>query len=113
MRGLPHDVSVSVPVTIDGRSTMMHALDYRDVALTPTGSRLVVSAARRVVGQYMPGTDPNKLTEYQAVALFVDRVYWIESSGGLVMCTDLAGASFCLPIPKKHWALREHTRRVH
>ncbi|GEM_PF-1009478 len=112
MSGFPYDASVSVPIRIEGRQTMMHALDYQDVALTPTGARMVANAAREILSRYMPGCNPDKLTLDQAVAMFVDRVYWIESSGGLVMCSDLDKTSFCLPIPRDHWALREHNHVV-
>ncbi|WP_147820217.1 hypothetical protein [Salidesulfovibrio onnuriiensis] len=112
MSGFPYDADVSVPISIEGQRTMMHALDYRDVALTPAGARMVASAARTVLSRYMPGSNPDKLTLDQAVAMFVDRVYWIESSGGLVMCTDMPDTSFCLPIPKDLWALRDHTRVI-
>lgn len=113
MSGFPADAQESVSVSIEGEVTMMHALDYQDIALTITGARMVFSAAREVVSRYMPGADPEKLTVEQAVAMFIDRVYWVESSGGLVMCTDMEDTSFCLPIPSDHWALREQRAVVH
>nr|WP_321255901.1 hypothetical protein [uncultured Pseudodesulfovibrio sp.] len=89
-----------------GMEPVLHAIDYEDVALTREGARLVQLGARAVMRQYMPGMDSDRLTQAQAVALFVDKLFWEELSGGLIMCTDVAEMSVCLPIPRKHWSVR-------
>ncbi|WP_319542585.1 hypothetical protein [uncultured Pseudodesulfovibrio sp.] len=89
-----------------GVEPVLHAIDYEDVALTHEGARLVQIGAQAVMRQFMPGMDFENLTQAQAVALFVDRLFWEEHSGGLIMCTDVADKSVCLPIPSKHWTVR-------
>lgn len=85
---------------------ILHVIDFEDVALTKEGARLVHLGARAVMRQYMPAADSDKLTAAQAVALFVDKIFWEETSGGLIMCTDVADKSLCLPIPKAHWTVK-------
>jgi len=89
-----------------GNEPVLHAIDYEDVALTREGAKLIHHGARAVMRQYMPGADSEKLTASQAVALFVDKIFWEENSGGLIMCTDVADKSLCLPIPKAHWSVK-------
>jgi len=89
-----------------GTEPVLHAIDYEDVALTREGARMVQVGAQAVMRQYMPGVDFEKLTQAQAVALFVDKLFWEEHSGGLIMCTDVADKSVCLPIPRKLWTIR-------
>lgn len=89
-----------------GIDPVLHEIDYQDVALTRDGVKLVHLGAKAVMRQFMPAADSDKLTRAQAVALFVDKVFWEERSGGLVMCADIAERSLCLPIPKKHWSVR-------
>lgn len=89
-----------------GIEPKLHQIDYEDVALTQEGARLVHLGAKAVMRQYMPAANPERLTRAQAVAMFVDQLFWEEHSGGLIMCADLPDTSLCLPIPKKHWTVR-------
>lgn len=89
-----------------GVEPVLHAIDPEDVALSREGAVIVHRGAQAIMRQYMPAADAKRLTRSQAVALFVDRVFWEEHSGGLVMCTDIAERSLCLPIPKKYWTVR-------
>jgi hypothetical protein len=89
-----------------GVEPRLHQIDYEDVALSREGARLVHAGAKAVMRQYMPGADFEKLTRAQAVAMFVDQLFWEENSGGLIMCADLPDTSLCLPIPRKHWSVR-------
>ena len=86
---------------------VLHAIDYQDVALSPEGAKLIHHGARQVVREHMPAADHEELTPSQAVALFVDKVFWEENSGGLIMCTMVGDRSLCLPIPKAHWTVRD------
>ena len=86
---------------------VLHAIDFEDVALSREGARLIHLGARAVMRQFMPGADAEKLTPAQAVALFVDKVFWEENSGGLIMCAEVAEKSLCLPIPSAHWKVRD------
>ncbi|BCS90063.1 hypothetical protein [Pseudodesulfovibrio sediminis] len=90
-----------------GIDPILHAIDFEDVALTREGARLVHLGAKAVMRQYMPAADCDSLTASQAVALFVDKLFWEEHSGGLIMCTDMADKSVCLPIPRRHWGLKD------
>jgi len=85
---------------------VLHAIDYEDVALTREGALLIHHGARAVMRQYMPAADCEKLTPSQAVALFVDKVFWEENSGGLIMCTKMADKNLCLPIPRAYWKVK-------
>jgi len=85
---------------------ILHIIDYEDVALSQEGAKLLHHGARAVMRQYMPAGDSENLTPAQAVALFVDKIFWEENSGGLIMCTDIADKSLCLPIPKSHWRVK-------
>ncbi|MBG0791214.1 MAG: hypothetical protein H0S80_12045 [Desulfovibrionaceae bacterium] len=89
-----------------GIEPRLHPIDCEDVVLTSEGVRLVQRGARAALRRYMPGADIGSLTRSQAVALFVDQLFWEEHSGGLVMCADLPEASLCLPIPRKLWSVR-------
>jgi hypothetical protein len=91
---------------------VLHAIDFEDVALSREAARLVFKGAREVVRQFMPGADFEGLTPSQAVALFVDMVFWDERSGALIMCADVAARSLCLPIPKGHWKVRDGLGRL-
>ncbi|MCJ2166320.1 hypothetical protein MRX56_17285 [Pseudodesulfovibrio sp. S3-i] len=95
-----------------GIEPVLHAIDFEDVALSREGVRMVRLGARAVMRQFMPAADSDKLTSSEAVALFVDRIFWEEHSGGLIMCTDVAERSLCLPIPKQHWMLRSNGSAV-
>lgn len=90
----------------------LHELDYQDVALTAEGARMVKSAARSVIDQYMPALDSAKITVREAMALFIDHVFWEENTGGLYMCTDVATRSVCLPIPSRCWSIRRSSMPV-
>lgn len=84
----------------------LHELDYQDVAISREGIRLVRKAAEVVMDQYMPGGDSSRLTVSQAIAMFVDHVFWDERTGGLILCMDVDNRMFCLPIPRAHWSVR-------
>jgi ABC-type polar amino acid transport system ATPase subunit len=84
----------------------LHELDYQDVAISREGVRLVRKAAGMVMDRYMPGGDSSRLTVAQAVAMFVDHVFWDERTGGLILCMDMDSRLLCLPIPRAHWNVR-------
>lgn len=86
---------------------VLHAIDFEDVALSREGASLVHKGAQAVMRQYMPAADSEGLTPAQAVALFVDKIFWEENSGGLIMCTQVGERSLCLPIPSSHWKVRQ------
>lgn len=85
---------------------ILHLIDFEDVALSREGAKLVHESARIIVRQYMPAADSDNLTASQAIALFIDQVFWEESSGGLIMCAEMPGTSLCLPVPKEQWSVR-------
>ena len=108
MSSMHQPVSQDLSVGNVGNEPVLHVIDYEDVALSREGAKIIHMGARMVMRQYMPAADSDKLTSAQAVALFVDKVFWEENSGGLIMCTDVADRSLCLPIPKVHWKLRDN-----
>ena len=100
------------PEPIEAKGMILHELDYQDVAITPQGAKLVKRAAQSVIDQYMPAVDSAKITVREAMALFVDHVFWEEKTGGLFMCTDVATRAVCLPLPRSHWSIRESAQPV-
>lgn len=106
MSGMHQPVSQALSVGNNANDPVLHAIDFEDVALTREGAKIVHLGARAVMRQFMPAADSDKLTPSQAVALFVDKIFWEENSGGLIMCTDVADRSLCLPIPKAHWKVK-------
>ena len=91
---------------------VLHVIDFEDVALSREGAKLVVEGARAIVRQFMPAADHENLTPAQAIALFIDQVFWEEGSGGLIMCADMPGTSLCLPVPKGHSTVRDDLGQV-
>ncbi|WP_319471914.1 hypothetical protein [uncultured Pseudodesulfovibrio sp.] len=110
MSGMHQPVSQDQSIGNLANDPILHAIDFEDVALSREGAKLVHYGARAVLRQFMPAADSDNLTAAQAVALFVDQVFWEENSGGLIMCTDMADRSVCLPIPKAHWTVRDDSR---
>ncbi|QGY40184.1 hypothetical protein GM415_08595 [Pseudodesulfovibrio cashew] len=106
MSGMHQRAEVDLAKTYATTDPILHAIDFEDVALTPVGARMVHLGAQAVLRQYIPAVELAKLTPSQAVAMFVDQVYWEENTGGLIMCAEMAHANLCLPIPSTHWAVR-------
>lgn len=106
MSSMHQPVSQDLSVGNVVNEPVLHAIDYEDVALSSEGARIIHFGARAVMRQYMPAVDFEKLTRSQAIALFVDKVFWEENSGGLIMCADMAERSLCLPVPKEHWMVK-------
>jgi len=112
MSGMHQPIAQDLSIGNQANEPILHVIDFEDVALSKVGAKLVHHGARVVMRQFMPAGDTEKLTAAQAVALFVDKVYWEENTGGLIMCTDVADKSLCLPIPKAHWKVRGDTGTV-
>lgn len=87
------------------REAGLHALDYEDLTLSEQGLRLVRRAATGMLRRFSCA-EAAKLSPAKALALFLDRVFWDEQTGGLLLCADFPGGSFCLPIPRGLWGLR-------
>lgn len=87
------------------REEALHALDYADLTLSEQGLRLVRRAAANVMRRFSCA-EAMRLSPSGALALFLDRVFWDERTGGLLLCADFPGRSFCLPIPRGLWGLR-------
>jgi hypothetical protein len=100
-------VSPALSIGNANSEPVLYVIDFEDVALSREAARLVLHGAREVLRQFMPGADSDGLTAAQAVALFVDMVFWEEGSGMLIMCADVAARSLCLPIPRDHWKIRD------
>ena len=96
-----------------GVGPVLHAIDFEDVALTREGVRLIELGARAVLRRFMPGLGRDELPRSQAVALFLDRVFWEERSGGLVLCAEMAERSLCLPLPSRCWSVRTDGAVLH
>lgn len=89
----------------------LHELDYEDLTLTEPGMRLVRRAAMDVLRRF-GAVDEGQMTLARALAVFLDQVFWEERSGGLILCADFPGQSFCLPIPRGWWSLKARTGRA-
>lgn len=85
--------------------TTLHELDYEDLALSASALRLVRRAAASVLSRFCAPPEGG-LPFARALALFLDHVFWDEKSGGLILCADFPGQSFCLPIPRESWGLK-------
>lgn len=84
----------------------LHDIDYQDVSISSQAVTLIRKAAHAILERHMPGGRTEGLTTREAIALFIDRLFWDSVSGGLVMCMDMADKTFCLPIPKEFWKVR-------
>lgn len=109
MSGMHQPVTQDPSIGKHVSNPILHEIDYEDVALSVEGAKLIHIGARAIMRQFMPAGDHEGLTPAQAVALFVDKIFWEENSGGLIMCTDIADKSLCLPIPKSHWRVKGDT----
>lgn len=77
----------------------LHRLDYADFALGPQGMGLVRRAALEVLRRF-GAVDEARLALLRALALFLDHVFWAETTGGCILHADFPGASFRLPIAR-------------
>ena len=91
----------------------LHEIDSDDVGLTRRGLDLVSAAARMLLCGAQPGLADVPLTRGQGLALFLDHLFWEEDGGRLILCADLPGRSFCLPIPPQHWRVLPPAGPVH
>ncbi|WP_419780542.1 hypothetical protein [Maridesulfovibrio sp.] len=89
-----------------GENSILHELDFQDVAISTNAVKTLRKAAVAVMQRFMPGSCPEKLTNSQAVAFFIDRVFWDQDTKGLILCADVAERSFCIPIPREHWHMK-------
>ncbi|HAS87875.1 MAG TPA: hypothetical protein DCS48_00980 [Desulfovibrio sp.] len=89
-----------------GENAILHELDFQDVAISTNAVRTLRKAAVAVMQRFMPGSRPETLTNSQAVAFFIDRVFWDQDTKGLILCADVAERSFCIPIPRDHWHMK-------
>lgn len=88
----------------------LHELDYEDLALSAAAMGLVRRAASQVLGRFCAVEE--RMPFARALALFLDHVFWDEKSGGLILCADFPGQSFCLPIPRDWWGMKARLRPV-
>ncbi|WP_432735450.1 hypothetical protein [Maridesulfovibrio sp. FT414] len=97
---------VKIAQVMGGERTILHELDFQDVAISSNAVLTLKKAATAVMQRFMPGSRPESLTDSQAVAFFIDRVFWDENTKGLILCADIAQKSFCIPIPSEHWHMK-------
>lgn len=86
----------------------LHAMDYQDITMSAEALRLVRAAGRALLERCLPRE--GRVTASEALSMFLDRIYFNERTGDLLMCADLPGNGLCLPIPKGHWGLRRSGR---
>ncbi|SMF06514.1 hypothetical protein [Desulfovibrio gilichinskyi] len=97
---------VQIAEVMAGEKSILHELDFQDVAISTVAVDALKRAAKAVMEKFLPGSQPEKLTESQAIAFFIDRVFWDQNSKGLILCADVATRSFCIPIPSHHWHMK-------
>ncbi|SDK87485.1 hypothetical protein SAMN05660337_1531 [Maridesulfovibrio ferrireducens] len=97
---------VKIAEVMAGESAVLHELDFQDVAISTVAVNTLKKAASAVMQRFLPGSQPEKLTDSQAIAFFIDRVFWDQDSKGLILCADVATRSFCIPIPREHWHMK-------
>ncbi|MDD4951157.1 MAG: hypothetical protein PHV85_01280 [Desulfovibrionaceae bacterium] len=93
----------------DSSDPVLHEIDFQDISISGHGLGLIRRAAEAVMRRYVSWVQAERLSLFEAVAMFVDKVFWEERSGGLLLCADMSFKSFCLPIPKGHWSLNPRT----
>lgn len=86
----------------------LHEIEAEDVSISEEAISVIRDAARKILARYVPVENLSSLTLGDAVALFSTRVFWNEENGKLLMCSQLADGSLCLPIPEGHWRVREN-----
>ncbi len=82
----------------------LHVMDYQDITMSAEALRLVRAAGRALLERCLARDE--RVTASRALAMFLDRIYFDERTGDLLMCADLPGSGLCLPIPKGHWGVR-------
>ncbi len=97
---------VQIAEVMAGEKSVLHELDFQDIAISTVAVTALKRAATAVMQKFLPGSQPEKLTDSQAVAFFIDRVFWDQNSKGLILCADVASRSFCIPIPSHHWHMK-------
>ena len=83
-----------------------HPIDFQDVSISEYAIKIIYKAAEMLITEYMPAT-PDDVSPQQAIAMFIDHLFWEENDGALIMCADLESKSYCLAIPSEHWSLAE------
>lgn len=83
-----------------------HPIDFQDVSISEYAIKIILGAAKALINERMP-EGPKNVSPQQAIAMFIDHLFWEENSGGLVMCADLDSRSYCLAIPREHWSLAD------
>lgn len=93
--------------------SLLHDIDFEDVALSIEALRMVRAAAVELCRRYMPAVDHERMTYSQCVGVFLDHCFWSEETGRLILCADIAQRSVCLPIPEEHWMVRDTIDVLH
>lgn len=86
----------------------LHVMDYQDITMSSEALRLVRAAGRALLERCQPRG--GRIRSSEALSMFLDRIYFNERTGDLLMCADLPGSGLCLPIPKGHWGVRRAGR---
>lgn len=113
MRRIVHKELGRIGAPLAEVSGRLHPLDYEDVCLSVAAMRVIRKAGEDMLARHAPEASHKALSAAKAVALFVDRVFWNERTGDLVLCSDLAPGGLCLPVPKGMWAMRSPRTRLH
>jgi len=92
----------------DAASCHLHEIEAEDVSISEEAISVIRDAAKKILARYVPMENLSTLTLGDAVSLFSTRVFWNEENGKLLMCSQLADGSLCLPIPEGHWRVREN-----
>jgi len=103
---LPHQADPFVPPEAGNED--LHAMDYQDITMSAEALKLVRAAGRALIERCLPCG--GKVSATEALSMFLDRIYFNERTGDLLMCADLPGSGLCLPIPKGHWGVRRSGR---
>lgn len=98
-RAIPEDVA----------RTDLHKLDYQEISISAEALSIVRAAGRALIERHMHG-ESARFTPARALAMFLDRIYFNQRTGELLLCADVPAPGICLPIPKGHWGLRRMGR---
>jgi len=91
----------------DASACHLHELEAADVRISEEAVSVIRSAAKKILARYASVESLARLTLGDAASLFSKRIFWNEENGKLLMCSQLAEGSVCLPIPPEHWSVRD------
>ncbi|MFW5490590.1 MAG: hypothetical protein ACNI3A_19585 [Desulfovibrio sp.] len=93
-----------LPAELQGRKKQLQRLDVTDISLSSRALAVIRFNVLSFFGTYAPEAVSKDPSPAKSLALLLDRLYFDQETGELIMCADLGQHNLCLPIPQKHWS---------